>query len=282
MLVAISPDDSQVLYTYDEGGALQQVEVKHRGSSTAETVVGDITYNARGQRDSVTYGSTGSPTTITTYEYDPQTFRLSRLTTERDSDSATLQDLYYHYDPVGNVTDIRDEAQQTVYFQNSVVEAANSYIYDAVYRLIEATGREHSTQGTTQRTDVQISVGPQPMTSDPSAMRRYTQKYTYDEVGNILTMQHIPASGSGWTRHYVYDEDGNRLEETSAPGDDPEGPYSCPGAFLPPQSCFRRVVASVFASKSLVPGPRIPSCTCVLPTRTTTTASITNSARITR
>ncbi|NJL73498.1 MAG: RHS repeat-associated core domain-containing protein [Candidatus Competibacteraceae bacterium] len=64
------------------------------------------------------------------------------------------------------------------------------------------------------------------MTSDPSAMRRYTQQYTYDEVGNILTMQHIPASGSGWTRYYVYDEDGNRLEETSAPGDDPEGPYS--------------------------------------------------------
>ncbi|PRQ06589.1 tRNA3(Ser)-specific nuclease WapA precursor [Enhygromyxa salina] len=226
VLTAISPDDSEVSYTYDEGGALQAVEVKHRGSSTAETVVGDITYNARGQRESVVYGSTSSPTTTTNYTYDPQTYRLASLSTVRGSDAANLQGLHYHYDPVGNITDIRDSAQQTVYFNNSVVAAANSYTYDAAYRLIEATGREHSTQGTTQRTDVQITPGPQPMTSDPSAMRRYTQKFTYDEVGNILKMQHIPASGSGWTRYYESDEYGNRLEKTSAPGDPANGPYT--------------------------------------------------------
>jgi RHS repeat-associated protein len=226
VLVSISPDDSEVLYTYDEGGALQKVEVKHRGSSTAETVVGDITYNARGQRESVTYGSTSSPTTVTEYTYDPQTFRLSQLTTTRDSDDATLQSLHYHYDPVGNITDIRDSAQQTVYYNNSVVEAANSYTYDATYRLIEATGREHSSEGTTQRTHVQLAIGPQPMTNDPAAMRRFRQKYTYDAVGNILKMQHIPASGTGWTRYYEYAGNGNRLVATSAPGDDPEGPYT--------------------------------------------------------
>ncbi|PRQ08098.1 SpvB/TcaC N-terminal domain-containing protein [Enhygromyxa salina] len=226
VLTAISPDDSEVIYTYDEGGTLQAVEVKHRGSPTAETVVGDITYNARGQRESVVYGSTSSPTTTTSYTYDPQTYRLASLSTVRGSDDANLQGLHYHYDPVGNITDIRDTAQQTVYFNNSVVEAANSYTYDATYRLIEATGREHSTQGTTQRTDVQITIGAQPMTSDPSAMRRYTQNFTYDEVGNILKMQHIPASGSGWTRYYEYDADGNRLEKTSAPGDPALGPYT--------------------------------------------------------
>ncbi|PRQ00537.1 RHS repeat domain-containing protein [Enhygromyxa salina] len=226
VLTAISPDDSEVNYTYDEGGALQAVEVKHRGSSTAETVVGEITYNARGQREGVVYGSTSSPTTTTTYTYDPETYRLASLTTVRGSDDTTLQGLHYHYDPVGNITDIRDTAQQTIYFNNAVVEAANSYTYDATYRLIEATGREHSTQGTTQRTDVQITPGPQPMTSDPSAMRRYTQKFTYDEVGNILKMQHIPASGTGWTRYYEYDADGNRLDKTSAPGDPALGPYT--------------------------------------------------------
>ncbi|PRQ02184.1 tRNA3(Ser)-specific nuclease WapA precursor [Enhygromyxa salina] len=226
VLRAISPDSSEVAYTYDEGGGLQKVEVQHRGSATAEAVVGDITYNARGQREAVVYGPTSSPTTTTSYDYDPQTYRLAELSTVRNSDSKTLQGLHYHYDPVGNVTDIRDDAQQTVYFQNSVVEAANSYTYDATYRLIEATGREHSTQGTTQRTDVQISVGPQPMTSDPSAMRRYTQKYIYDEVGNILKMQHLPGAGTGWTRRYVYAENGNRLDKTSAPGDPANGPYT--------------------------------------------------------
>jgi hypothetical protein len=164
VLVAISPDDSEVLYTYDEGGALQRVEVKHRGSSTAQTVVGDITYNARGQRESVTYGSTSSPTTLTQYTYDPQTFRLSQLTTTRDSDDATLQSLHYHYDPVGNITDIRDSAQQTVYYK-------------------------HSSEGTAQRTHTQLPIAPQPMTNDPAAMRRYTQKYTYDAVGNILMLR---------------------------------------------------------------------------------------------
>jgi RHS repeat-associated protein len=226
VLTAISPDSSEVAYTYDEGGNLQRVELKHRGSATVETVVGDITYNARGQRERVVYGPIGSPTTTTSYAYDTQTYRLSRLSTIRGSDQAALQGLHYHYDPAGNITDIRDTAQQTIYFQNAVVEAANTYEYDALYRLIEATGREHATQGTTQRTHEQLPVGPQPMTSDPSAMRRYRQRYTYDNVGNILKMQHIPASGTGWTRRYQYADDGNRLLATSASGDDPNGPYS--------------------------------------------------------
>jgi hypothetical protein len=34
----------------------------------------------------------------------------------RASDEAVLQSLHYHHDPVGNVTDIRDTAQATVYF----------------------------------------------------------------------------------------------------------------------------------------------------------------------
>src|SRR5690606_26996863 len=144
VLKAISPDSSEVLYTYDKGGGLQKVELEHRGSSTAQTVVGDITYNARGQREEIVYGSTSSPTMTTSYGYDPQTYRLAHMSTIRESDDASLQGLHYHYDPVGNITDIRDTAQQTVYFQNSVVEAANSYGYDAVYRLTEATGREHA------------------------------------------------------------------------------------------------------------------------------------------
>ncbi|PRQ09355.1 SpvB/TcaC N-terminal domain-containing protein [Enhygromyxa salina] len=226
VLKAISPDNSEVTYTYDDGGGLRRVELKHRGSATVETVVGDITYNARGQRERVIYGLAHSPTTTTSYTYDPKTYRLARLSTLRGSDNASLQGLHYHYEPAGNVTDIRDTAQQTVYFNNAVVEAANSYTYDATYRLIEATGREHATQGTTQRTHEQLPVGPQPMTSDPSAMRRYTQRYAYDSVGNILKMQHVPAAGTGWTRRYEYAHDGNRLLATSAPGDAANGPYT--------------------------------------------------------
>jgi len=226
VLTAVSPDGSLVSYTYDPGGGLQTVELDHKAAGTTNTVVGDITYDAKGQRTSVVYGPANAPTTTTTYTHDPLTYRLTRLRTLRHSDDAPLQSLHYHYDPAGNVTDARDTAQQTVYFQNTVVEPANGYEYDALYRLIEATGREHSSQGTSQRGHTQLPIGPQPMTSDPSAMRRYTQRYTYDAVGNIQTTQHIPSSGTGWTRHGEYAQDGNRLLTTSAPGDPQSGPYS--------------------------------------------------------
>ena len=49
-------------------------------------------------------------------------------------------------------------------------------------------------------------------------MQRYTQRYVYDVVGNILRMQHA-ADGGDWTRRYVYAENGNRLLANSGPED---------------------------------------------------------------
>ena len=54
-----------------------------------------------------------------------------------------MQDLSYTYDPAGNITQIADDAQQTIYFNNQVVTPDADYTYDAIYRLIEAQGREH-------------------------------------------------------------------------------------------------------------------------------------------
>jgi hypothetical protein len=54
-----------------------------------------------------------------------------------------LQNIHYTYDPVGNIIAIRDDAQQTIYFDGQVVRPDAEYKYDAIYRLIEATGREH-------------------------------------------------------------------------------------------------------------------------------------------
>ena len=55
-----------------------------------------------------------------------------------------MQNLHYTYDPVGNITHIQDDAQQTIYFANAQVEPSSDYVYDALYRLIEATGRENA------------------------------------------------------------------------------------------------------------------------------------------
>ena len=37
---------------------------------------------------------------------------------------------------------IEDNAQQTHYFNNSVVDPVSTFQYDALYRLVHATGRE--------------------------------------------------------------------------------------------------------------------------------------------
>ena len=141
-----------------------------------------------------------------------------------------LQDLSYTYDPAGNITHIRDDAQQTIYFNNQVVTPDNDYTYDAIYRLIHADGREHIGQLSQPQTtwDDQFRVHlPQP--GDGQAMRSYTEQYHYDAVGNFLQLIHQAANGN-WTRDYAYNEpsliepgkNSNRLSSTTVGGNAPE------------------------------------------------------------
>ncbi len=60
-----------------------------------------------------------------------------------------LQQLSYTYDPVGNITEIYDEAYEPVYFRNQRVEPRSRYEYDPLYRLIKASGREKCAQDLT-------------------------------------------------------------------------------------------------------------------------------------
>ena len=147
---------------YDEGGQVRQVDVWPQRpavpaalldpASAGLHAVTAIAYNAKGQRLSVGYGNG----TTSAYGYDTLTFRLTALTTTRPASfpasQQTVQALSYFYDPVGNVTGIRDDAdtQNVIFFRNQRVEPSASYTYDAVYRLLAATGREHlgQTNGT--------------------------------------------------------------------------------------------------------------------------------------
>ncbi|MFV8755883.1 hypothetical protein ACNOYE_35470 [Nannocystaceae bacterium ST9] len=53
VLTAISPDGSEVAYSYNERGALESIDCKHRGSSTSTPVVAEIEYDVRGRRASI-------------------------------------------------------------------------------------------------------------------------------------------------------------------------------------------------------------------------------------
>ncbi|MFL5698675.1 MAG: RHS repeat-associated core domain-containing protein, partial [Ktedonobacteraceae bacterium] len=141
-------------------------------------------------------------------------------------------DLSYTYDPVGNITETRDNAQQTIFFKNAVVSPGTQYVYDALYWLTLSTGRGHIGQTGTpppnyapeyDYNDVFRINLPHP--NDGKAMQNYTEQYQYDSVGNITSMAH-QAAGNTWTRRYAHTPDSNRLQSTSLPGDAPTGPFS--------------------------------------------------------
>ena len=210
-----SPDGSVVLPSYNQASQLDRVNSRLRGAAETTTFVAHIDYNARGQRTLVSYGN-GS---VCRYVYNPLTFRLASLTALRGAER--LQDLRYTYDPVENPVLIRDHAQQRIFFRNRVVDPSACYTYDALYRLIEATGREHLGQaaaGTRGPVPPSATDSPRvglPQPGDGTAMARYTERYVYDEVGNLLRLAHRSADRAygGWTRDYGY-RDPSLLEPT--------------------------------------------------------------------
>ena len=100
------------------------------GSRT--TPIQAIEYDAKGQRQFIEYGNG----TMTRYDYDTETFRLKQLHTTKTntgtplstppsnlSNTNALQNLYYTYDPIGNITEIHDDAYEPVFFKNQEVKA---------------------------------------------------------------------------------------------------------------------------------------------------------------
>ena len=225
---------------YNEASLLERVDVwLDRATDPAELLdaatvpaspvgVNSIDYDAKGHRLRIEYKNG----TTTRYAYDPKTFRLIHLYTRRGATFTEdcenphapplttiaapdvpppdkrcgLQNLRYTYDPAGNITHIADEAQQTIYFNNQEVTPDNDYVYDAIYRLIYAEGREHIGQlgrpETTWNDELRAHLQ---HPHDGGAMRNYTEQYHYDEVGNFKHFIHHFATG-GWTRDYAFNE----------------------------------------------------------------------------
>lgn len=162
------------------------------------------------------------------------TFRLKRMKTMRSKAAfpddcpspaisgwpgCGLQDLAYTYDPAGNVTFVKDLAQQRIFFRNQRIEPNNQYTYSAEYRLIEAVGREQL--GQADKAPVP-GAAPLPTVDHPNqinAMGTYLEQYVWDPVGDILLMKHDSGDTRtpGWTRKYTYN-DGNRLTALEVSG----------------------------------------------------------------
>jgi len=248
-IAVTAPDNSVYRPTFNEANLLEKVDVNLRGAASPTSFVTNIDYNAKGLRTLIQYGNGAQ----TSYGYDSQTFRLTHLKTTRKppatglgsailnalgmgtqdissqifKTATTVQDLRYVYDPVGNITQITDAALQTVFNNNQQVDPACNYTYDALYRLIEATGREHIGQSAFQFNPPGGNYRDYPFAgatqlANLQALRNYTEQYQYDPVGNFEQMIHQASSGT-WMRSYTYAEPSlieptrksNRLSQTT-------------------------------------------------------------------
>lgn len=214
---------------YNEANLLERVDVwsqrteepdrlldPEKDTDRLHRAVRNIDYDAKGQRELIEYGNGA----ITRYEYDEETYRLIQLLTTRPpggnglaanmfSNPDTIQDLHYSYDPAGNITRIEDRALQTIHHSGEIVQPATRYTYDALYRLIEAEGREHIGQCAIPAANGNSRdypfAGYNAQASDPQALRNYTERYVYDEVGNFENFIH-KAIGGNWQRDYEYQQ----------------------------------------------------------------------------
>ncbi|NBM94666.1 cytotoxic necrotizing factor Rho-activating domain-containing protein, partial [Proteus sp. G2662] len=98
-----------------------------------------------------------------------------------------MQDLRYAYDPVGNIICLKNDAEATRYWRNQKIVPENRYVYDSLYQLVSATGRESANQQTP------ASMQSQPVTTlvkDTQSYTNYTRFYTYDRGGNLTQIRH--------------------------------------------------------------------------------------------
>lgn len=233
----------QIRPRYNKAGALEHVEVEDTASGARQIFVEHIAYNAKGQRTLIAYGNR----VLTRYAYDPNTFRLVRLRSERFTrpDEKTfapagglLQELGYAYDLAGNVLSITDRTPGCGVINNpdggdlqfdAAMRASlaggdalvRRFTYDATYRLISAMGREaKSISGDRAIPESRDwfgfgsgNHGSANQDNAPTQTALYTETYAYDAVGNMTKLMHR-AGGAQWARYCGMD--GYRPQEWAA------------------------------------------------------------------
>ena len=194
---------------YNRAGALESVTLD------GATYVEHIAYSVKGQRTLIAYGNG----VMTRHTYDPQTFRLARLRTERYSkpnahtyhpQGAAMQDFGYSYDVNGNITSISDRTPESG-IPNSPLgqdKLDRKFTYDPINRLLSATGREHAINPPSPLWIDQVK------TQDVNQTRAYTESYGYDRLGNIKKLNH-QANGGSFVRAFTLMPGNNRLSNVT-------------------------------------------------------------------
>lgn len=223
---AVDGHRSELRPRYNRAGALEQVSLDDA------VYVQRIAYDAKGQRLLVVYGNR----LMTRYAYDPHTFRLRRLRTQRCDPpladdyqplGSPLQDFAYRYDLVGNILSIVERVpgcgiqdnpdalglQTTDPALATRVSAGDAlrreFAYDPLYRLVSATGREATNIGSPRPWQESPrhgydsgNHGTANQDNAPHLTRRYNETYVYDPASNLTALRHEADGQPAWTRRF--------------------------------------------------------------------------------
>lgn len=183
-----SADGSELAYGNHLNGWLAKLDMLQPGENANRAVMLSQNYDAAGARQTMRLANGID----TRFRYDPATQRTVGIRSTRNAGLQTLQDLTYVYDPVGNVTSESDGAQTIAYRGGLAIDPIRRFGYDAVYRLISATGR-------------------QMMPDLPGQLQNYLRDYNYDLSGNLIRLQSTTADSSpGFTRDFAVAARSNR------------------------------------------------------------------------
>ena len=182
LLEMIYPDEEKITYSYNLGGQLERV---HGYKSYGYDYVSKIGYDKFEQRTYLKYCNGAE----TFYTYDPQRRRLQNLTV--NSGGNTIMDNAYTYDAVSNVLSVVSGAS-VPQSGKAGGQMAHTYTYDALYRLVSATGTYTGANNKTASYTLAMGY---------DNMHRITSKH------QILTQNNVQFNGTlnaGYDLSYTY------------------------------------------------------------------------------
>ncbi|MBN4866757.1 MULTISPECIES: RHS repeat-associated core domain-containing protein [Providencia] len=186
-------------------------------SEPERVLVQSITYTANGNIVREEWGNG----VVSWNDYEPQTQRLIRSRTERPVAHPLgfkrLQDLRYQYDPVGNIVCIYNNAEPVRFWRNQKIEPKQSFVYDSLYQLVSASGREMASN-ITEKTKL-----PRYCSFDSMTITQYFRTYQYDRSGNLIQIHHrAPATNQCYTQSMTTSTHSNRavLDSLTAHSDE--------------------------------------------------------------
>ena len=185
LLEMIYPDEEKITYSYNLGGQLEKV---HGYKSYGYDYVSKIGYDKFEQRTYLKYCNGAE----TFYTYDPQRRRLQNLTV--NSGGNTIVDNAYTYDAVSNVLSVVNGAS-VPQSGKAGGQMAHAYTYDALYRLVSATG---------------TYTGADNKTASYTLAMGYDNMHRITSKRQILTQNNVQFNGTlnaGYDLSYTYGTD---------------------------------------------------------------------------